>query len=71
MNKIIEEIFRNYYVPLYPKDKPISEMTQYEQGCYKQLLVLGPMFLSAFIKKMKDIEPEFAQIINDNFWELI
>jgi uncharacterized small protein (DUF1192 family) len=33
----VENIFREMYVPLYPRDKPISGMTSYEQGLYKQV----------------------------------
>jgi len=36
--KVANEAFRTEFVPLYPKDKPISEMTPYEQGLYKQIL---------------------------------
>ena len=35
---IAEEVFRGFYVPLYPKDKPIHEMTPTEQGMYKNTL---------------------------------
>lgn len=48
---IIEKVFRDYYVPLYPKDKPISEMTQYEQGMYKTTMVIGDMIISNFLKE--------------------
>ena len=37
---IADRIFRGYFVPLYPDDKPISEMTSYERGMYKQTLMI-------------------------------
>ena len=43
IKKITEKIFRSYYVPLYPKDKPISEMTSTEQGMYKETLNITTM----------------------------
>jgi len=38
-NKKAEEIIRSLYLPLYPIDKPIYEMTHYEQGMFRQLLI--------------------------------
>ncbi|GAG08180.1 unnamed protein product [marine sediment metagenome] len=40
LTEIADKVFREYYVPLYPKDKPISEMTPYEQGLHKQVFLL-------------------------------
>ena len=45
--EIAEKVFREYFVPLYSLDKPISEMTSYEQGTYKQTLRLTYLILSA------------------------
>lgn len=71
-DKIIENVFREYYVPLYPKDKPISEMTPYEQGLYKETLTLGNKILNALYKpqidegKLKNIGIEWLNSHNKN-----
>lgn len=38
---VIDAFLREYFVPLYRKDKPISEMTPYEQGLFRNF----PRFL--------------------------
>ena len=38
--QIAEEVFREFIVPLYPKDKPLSEMTSYEKGEYKRMRMI-------------------------------
>jgi hypothetical protein len=53
----IEKVFRDYYVPLYPKDKPISEMTSYEQGLYKTTRIIGDMIITNFLKP--DEKPDY------------
>ena len=40
LKEIAEKVFRLEYVPLYPEDMPISEMTPYEQGMYKTILLI-------------------------------
>ena len=35
-----EKLFRSYVVPLYPKDKPISEMTPWEQSKYREICLI-------------------------------
>ena len=52
--KSTEEVFRNYYVPFYPVDKPISEMTAYEQGLYKQVSLIAMTVIKA-IKERFDL----------------
>lgn len=40
---IAEKIFREEFVPLYPKDKPLSEMTGYENSVYRQCLRIATL----------------------------
>ena len=55
INKLAEEIFRDIYVPLYPKDKPISEMTQYEQGLHCQVRLITTSVIIAIQEKSIDL----------------
>jgi hypothetical protein len=45
----VREVFNELYVPLYPKDMPLLEMTPYEQGLYKQVQNIA----QALVAKMK------------------
>ena len=49
LERRVEMFLRGHFVPLYPEDKPIGEMTPYEQGCFKQWSPL----LTAFLYQMK------------------
>ena len=53
VEKSAEEAFRSYYVPLYSKDKPISEMTSTEQGLYKNTLVIANMIHQQTLENMR------------------
>jgi len=46
--KVAEKVFRDYYVPNYPLNTPISDMTPYEQGLYKQTLRLAHAITLAY-----------------------
>ena len=55
IEKTAEKVFRNYYVPLYPNDKPISEMTQYEQGLHCQVRLITTSVIIAIQEKSIDL----------------
>lgn len=59
--KIAEDVFRSYYVPLYPKDKPISEMTSTEQGMYKQTISLTMMIIFSIRSLLLEKAPKEKQ----------
>jgi len=47
LEKIVEKCARNYYVPLYPDNKAIEEMTQYEQGLIKHFRAISGVIAQA------------------------
>ena len=66
--KIAEKVFRDYYVSLYPKDKPISEMTSLEQGMYNQTLFITTMIVEQVEAELKKViridEGKINKILN-------
>lgn len=56
IEKIIEKVFRGYYVPLYREDMPICEMTQYEQGLYKNAFAVGQLIMQSIVAEILDKE---------------
>ena len=64
--ELIEEVFRQIYVPLYPVDKPIYEMTFYEQGLYKQVRIIAIAILAGISKKQEvSFDKEKTAILNE------
>ena len=56
IEKIADDIFRDYYVPLYSKDKPLREMTSYETGVYRTTQMVVSMTIQAIYNKLKEEE---------------
>ena len=64
--ELIEEVFRQIYVPLYPVGKPIYEMTSYEQGLYKQVRIIAIAILAGISKKQEvSFDKEKTAIMNE------
>lgn len=53
LEELVEKIFRDYVVPLYPKDKPIKQMTSYEIGQYNFVLTIVTLTAQAIYARMK------------------
>ena len=56
IEKIADDIFRDYYVPLYSKDKPLCEMTSYETGVYRTTQMVVSMTIQAILNNLKEKE---------------
>ena len=56
IEKIADDIFRDYYVPLYSKDKPLREMTSYETGVYRTTQMVVSMTIQAILSNLKEKE---------------
>ena len=64
--ELIEEVFRQIYVPLYPVGKPIYEMTSCEQGLYKQVRIIAIAILAGISKKQEvSFDKEKTAIMNE------
>ena len=64
--ELIEKVFRQIYVPFYPVDKPIYEMTSYEQGLYKQVRIIAIAILAGISKKQEVLfDKEKTAILNE------
>ena len=45
--ELIEKVFRELFVPLYPKDKPLPTIIPYEQGMFKMVSSIADALLQA------------------------
>lgn len=59
VKELTESIFRGMCVPLYPKDKPINEMTSTEQGMYRN--TYGIVYM--VVQLIRGIEIDATDII--------
>ena len=63
--EIASKIFREVFVPLYPKDKPLSEMTGYENSVYRQCLQIVNLAVPEFLSLILSGRPKKKECVCD------
>lgn len=62
--------FSNEFQAVAPEQGEAKNLTSNNSGSYEMPANIKEVF-TKFVAEQKDIPPEFAQVVNDNFWDLL